>query len=1090
MSEKKLSISKKTVLIASALVLAVGLPIAYLLWTRNQEDTGAWYNSSWLYRRSISVANSGSTLTNEDVLIEYDTASLITASKLQSDCDDLRFVDSDDSTALAYWIEGGCNTTTTHIWVRIPSLPSGGKTIYMYYGNSSATNAEETWTGKFYLMKDASCDSGWTTESNSGGDFYLKFPYPASTFGTTGGSSSHNHGSYNMNTSTISTGTNTNTSGTNTISIGHYHNVDVVVADNTSVLPPYLDMIFCSNNDLIVKTNGVTVFTSTVPSGFTRFSGLDSKFPRGNSSYGGTSTTTTHTHNVTATTGNPSSTGTNATGATAIPSSTHTHTASDTSGTGTHVPEYITVIYGEAASADVMAPSGMITMSNATPPLGWTRYSALDSNFTYGSTTYGSTGGTPTHTHSVPALSFPATTNTVQGSISTPRTSLPRENHTHTTAAMTSTEYSNTPPYVSTLFIQKKTSQSITVNSEEVPNQAPNAPSSLLTEGTTNPTGVTDLTPEFSAVFSDPDSDTGTYYEIEVNTQSDFLGTSMWDSGQVSTGPITSGDRSSDIPYGDTDLTQNGTTYYWRIRFWDDNGAVSNWSSTANFTMASANNNPNAPSSLQTEGASNPTRVTDITPEFSAVFTDTDGSDTGVYYQIEVNTQSDFLGTSMWDSTKTATGPITNGNRSSDISYNGTTLTQNGTTYYWRMKFWDNNGGESNWSSTANFTMNTIPNAPSSLLAEAATNPTKVTDTTPEFSAVFTDTDTGDTGVYYQIEVNTQSDFLGTSMWDSTQTATGPITNGARSSDISYNGTTLTENGVTYYWRMKFWDNYGAESNWSSTAQFTMSDWSSTGNFTMSTNTVPNVPSSLYTESSSNPIKVTDTTPEFSAVFTDTDGSDTGNYYEIEVNTQSDFLGTSMWDSGQTAITPITNGSRSSDISYGDTDLTLNGVTYYWRMKFWDNNGGESNWSSTAQFTMSGPPTAPGNLKTDNMTNPTQILSTTPDFKAFHTDPNGDSAIYYEIDVNSQSDFLGTSMWSTGKTAMTSTPSGQYSPNITYAGTALTGESSTTYYWRIRFWDSISDVSEWSSTASFVDYIQDEQYIQMEGVGLERIKIN
>ncbi|KKP56758.1 MAG: hypothetical protein UR49_C0009G0019 [candidate division WS6 bacterium GW2011_GWF2_33_92] len=83
----------------------------------------------------------------------------------------------------------------------------------------------------------------------------------------------------------------------------------------------------------------------------------------------------------------------------------------------------------------------------------------------------------------------------------------------------------------------------------------PNNPTSLLTEGATDPTGVTDTTPEFSAIYSDPNADNGTSYEIEVNTNNTFTGTVMWDSGQVATGPITSGNRSTDISYAGTTLT-------------------------------------------------------------------------------------------------------------------------------------------------------------------------------------------------------------------------------------------------------------------------------------------------------------------------------------------------------------------------------------------------------------------------------------------------------------------------------------------------------------------------------------------------------
>ena len=1175
MKIKKPKISKRSIIIAAILILLLGIPTAYLVSIRNQEESGAWYNSSWLYRRSISVGNPGSTLTNEDVLIEVDTATLVTASKLQADCDDLRFIDSDDSTPLAYWVEGGCNTSTTHIWVQIPTLNSGGETIYMYYGNTSATNSEQTWTGKFYLMKNSACDSGWTTESNSGGDFYQKFPKPSSSYGTTGGSTTHNHGNYNLTTSVVSSGANTNTSGTNNISIGHSHNFTLVTEDNTSVLPPYLDMIFCSNNDLVLKQYTIAEFTSTVSASFTRFSALDTLLPRGNSTYGGTSTATTHTHNTTTvTSGVPSATGTNATGAVNIPSSTHTHNAAASATTaGSQVPPTLTTIFGQANN-DLMAPTGTIVMSNATPPLGWTRFSSLDGYYPTGGSTYGNAGGVSSHTHNLPALSFTATSDYVLGGTANPKLSLPSATHTHSTSQSATTSVNNEPPYISTLFIQKKTSQTVTVNNEEVDNQAPNQPSDLYTEGAPNPTGVIDLTPEFSAVFSDPDTaNTGTYYEIEVNTNNTFTGTVMWDTTQTATGPITNGARSSDFSYAGTALTENGVTYYWRIRFWDNNGAVSNWSTTANFTMNTSNVAPDAPSVPYAEGVTNPATVTDLTPEFSAVFTDSNTPDTGAYYEIEVNTNNTFTGTVMWDTTQTATGPITNGARSSDFSYAGTALTRDGTTYYWRIKFWDNNGAVSNWSATQQFTMDTnvAPNAPTSPLAETATNPVKVSDITPEFSAIFTDNNATDTGTYYEIEVNTNNTFTGTVMWDTGQTATGPITNNTRSPDYIYAGTALTLDGVTYYWRIRFWDDSTTVSDWSTTQQFTMSGipnnptslltegatdptgvtdttpefsaiysdpnadngtsyeievnthntftgtvmwdtaqtatgpitnntrssdfsyagtaltrdgttyywrirfwdidgvsgWSSTAQFTMATNTAPNAPSSPLIETVTNPDNVVDITPEFSAIFSDSNAIDVAPYYEIEVNTNDTFTGTVMWDSNKTSITPITNGARSSDIPYAGTALTFNGTIYYWRIRFWDDTDAVSNWSTTAQFKMSGAPNAPTSLLTEGEATPTWVTDYTPEFSAIYSDTNtGDTAVYYEVDVNTNNTFTGTVMWASAKTAIAAIANGARSTDITYAGSTLT-KNGATYYWRIRFWDAADNVSDWSSTSQF-----------------------
>ena len=347
-------------------------------------------------------------------------------------------------------------------------------------------------------------------------------------------------------------------------------------------------------------------------------------------------------------------------------------------------------------------------------------------------------------------------------------------------------------------------------------NEAPTAPTSLLTEGSTNPTGVGDTTPEFSAIFNDPNTgDTGDYYQIQVNTASDFTGTSMWDSSLTAMTPTAIGARSPDISYAGSTLTLNGTIYYWRIRFADNSAATGAWSSVANFTM---NTVPTAPTSLQTEGVTNPTDVMDTTPEFSAIFNDPNTGDTGVHYQIQVNTAEDFSGTEMWDSTLTAMTATAIGARSPEISYAGTTLTLTGTTYYWRIKFADNNGATSPWSSTANFLMQGGPFAPTGLLTNGITNPTRLQTLTPYFSAMYTDPN-GDSSSAYQIEVNTNNTFTGTVMWDSTKTA-ATVANNTRSANYTYAGTPLTNENITYYWRIKFWDTEDLEGAWSATAQF------------------------------------------------------------------------------------------------------------------------------------------------------------------------------------------------------------------------------------------------------------------------------
>ncbi len=103
-----------------------------------------WWNASWDYERPINITYSGSALTDYQVSISVDTASLISAGKMQSDCDDIRFADSNRwsvGNELSYYLEpGSCGRANTKIWVKIPSI-NGNKTIYMYYGNAAAVGA-------------------------------------------------------------------------------------------------------------------------------------------------------------------------------------------------------------------------------------------------------------------------------------------------------------------------------------------------------------------------------------------------------------------------------------------------------------------------------------------------------------------------------------------------------------------------------------------------------------------------------------------------------------------------------------------------------------------------------------------------------------------------------------------------------------------------------------------------------------------------------------------------------------------------------------------------------------------------------------
>lgn len=245
------------------------------------------------------------------------------------------------------------------------------------------------------------------------------------------------------------------------------------------------------------------------------------------------------------------------------------------------------------------------------------------------------------------------------------------------------------------------------------------------------------------------------------------------------------------------------------------------------------------------------------------------------------------------------------------------------------------------------YTVNYSPTAPTSLETEGATNPIDVVDSTPEFTAIYTDSDTGDTAPYYRIQVIASGGSFTSPLWDSTKTAFGTaIAKDARSTAVSYGGTPLEMNAVKYYWRIKFWDAADAEGAWSD----------GTANFTVAG--TPTGPTELYTgcvsaqSGSTNPTGLKCGTPVFSAVYNDSDPYATSRKFRVQVNTQADFAGTSLWDSGSggTSMPDVAQGSRTWDIVYAGDPLTYATTTYYWRIKFWDHSNFEGDWSEVASF--------------------------------------------------------------------------------------------------------------------------------------------
>ena len=155
------------------------------------------------------------------------------------------------------------------------------------------------------------------------------------------------------------------------------------------------------------------------------------------------------------------------------------------------------------------------------------------------------------------------------------------------------------------------------------------------------------------------------------------------------------------ILYLAADLTKSSDTpilYDWRL------------------TLLRFLNPPTAPTSLLTEGATDPNQVTDLTPEFSALYQDPDASDYAIKYQIQVSTYRNFYSL-LWDSGEVGISNLNVGNRVPDISYSGPSLDYDGSTYFWRIRFIDSEDMTGDWSANGQFTMNDLVN-PTACLVE------------------------------------------------------------------------------------------------------------------------------------------------------------------------------------------------------------------------------------------------------------------------------------------------------------------------------------------------------------------------------------
>src|SRR3990167_696568 len=144
-----------------------------------------WYNSSFAKRINITFNNSASTinLTNFTVLVVLNSTRVNYSLTLDNG-EDIRFVDSDESTLLSHEIELWNESGNSYVWVKVPQIDNGSTTdfIQMYYNNQTPVNDgqdfDNTWNDEIpmvYLLSNNTRVGenltrvyDWTNNGNNG----------------------------------------------------------------------------------------------------------------------------------------------------------------------------------------------------------------------------------------------------------------------------------------------------------------------------------------------------------------------------------------------------------------------------------------------------------------------------------------------------------------------------------------------------------------------------------------------------------------------------------------------------------------------------------------------------------------------------------------------------------------------------------------------------------------------------------------------------------------------------------------------------------------------------------------------------------
>jgi hypothetical protein len=127
--------------ITAMLAFLILVPTTLLVF-RPPQASAVWFDDNYGYRQKFTFTHNADITSERRISFSLDTATLITAGVMQSNCADTRFTDLNGK-LLRYNLTGTCNNSATTYDVVFPSIINGTNVGYVYYGNPIAASRSD-----------------------------------------------------------------------------------------------------------------------------------------------------------------------------------------------------------------------------------------------------------------------------------------------------------------------------------------------------------------------------------------------------------------------------------------------------------------------------------------------------------------------------------------------------------------------------------------------------------------------------------------------------------------------------------------------------------------------------------------------------------------------------------------------------------------------------------------------------------------------------------------------------------------------------------------------------------------------------------